>query len=391
MVTRAGRARGESRRAGPVQASARMARGLLCGAAEVRMELKDAIVGCLLGGAVGDAIGLPWEGLGRERIARAVGAGPLQHALIGGRGMCSDDTEHACMTAQALLVAPGDSRAFARSLAWRLRGWLLSLPASVGWGTLRALVKLWLGWPCERSGVASAGNGPAMRAAILGVCLGDDPVRLAAYVERSTRLTHTDPRAYAGALAIARAGAAIVREDGASRPAEVLARLAEEAADEELAAALRSAGEHLRRGEPASAFACSLGQVEGVSGYIHHTVPVALYCWARAPRDVGAAVEEAVRLGGDTDTVAAIVGGLAGAAGGPAAIPKAWLEGLRERPRSVAWMTELGERLARCFGRRPAFSEEGPLRLSWPALALRSAMFTAIVLGHGFARLLRLR
>ena len=99
----------------------------------------------------------------------------------------------------------------------------------------------------------------------------------------------------------------------------------------------------------------------------------------------------AVRLGGDTDTVAAIVGGLAGAAGGPATIPRAWLTGMQEAPRSVAWITALGERLARCFGQSPARSDEGPLALSWPRLVLRNLKFAAIVLTHGFARLVRFR
>jgi ADP-ribosylglycohydrolase len=355
------------------------------------MELRDAIVGCLLGGAVGDAIGLPWEGLSRGRIAAALGAAPLQHALIGARGMISDDTEHACMTGQALLAAPGDSRAFARSLAWRLRGWLLGAPVSVGWGTLRALVRLWLGWSPERSGVDSAGNGPAMRAAILGACVGADPVRLEAFVIRSTRMTHADPRALAGALAIARAAAAIVYRRGAADPPALLAELARSTEDAELAKALALAHAHLLRGDPAETFACALGQVQGVSGYVHHTVPVALYCWASAPRDVGAAVEQAVRLGGDTDTVAAIVGGLAGAAGGTSAIPPMWLSGMEEAPRSVAWITELGERLARCFGQSPARSDEGPLAISWPRLLLRNLKFAAIVLAHGLARVLRTR
>jgi hypothetical protein len=50
----------------------------------------------------------------------------------------------------------------------RLRGWLLSLPAGIGFATLRAILKLWLGFPLNRSGVYSAGNGPAMRVAVIG-------------------------------------------------------------------------------------------------------------------------------------------------------------------------------------------------------------------------------
>ena len=75
--------------------------------------------------------------------------------------MISDDTEHTLMVAQSLLKHPDDADAFARSLAWRLRWWVLGLPAGVGLATARACLKLWLGFSPERSGIWSAGNGPA--------------------------------------------------------------------------------------------------------------------------------------------------------------------------------------------------------------------------------------
>jgi ADP-ribosyl-[dinitrogen reductase] hydrolase len=352
------------------------------------LSFEHAITGCLLGGAVGDALGLPWEGLSRLTIAARLGPAPLTHALIGRRGMLSDDTEHACMTAQALLAAPTDPHEFARSLAWRLRLWLLGLPAAIGWGTLRALVRLWLGFNYDTSGVRSAGNGPAMRAAILGAALGRDDVRLKIFVARSTRLTHTDPRALAGALAIARAAAAIVHRRGADDPDAVLSRLIAGTDDRELASALELARDHLRRRDPPETFACSLGQESGVSGYIHHTVPVALYCWAFTPRDFTAAIDAAVRLGGDTDTVAAIVGGLAGAATGPAAIPPAWLAGVRDFPRSPTWIARLARRLADSHATSPPRPLR-PLPLLWPLLPLRNFVFAMIVLAHGFRRLAR--
>ena len=151
------------------------------------MDQLDRIAGTLLGAAVGDALGLPREGLSRRRAERLYGSGPVCHRFLFRRGMVSDDTEHACMTAQALLAAPENSESFARSLAWRLRGWILGVPAGIGWGTLRAILKLWIGFSPERSGVASAGNGPAMRSPILGVCLGNDPEKLETYVGASTR------------------------------------------------------------------------------------------------------------------------------------------------------------------------------------------------------------
>lgn len=68
-----------------------------------------ALIGCLLGTAIGDAIGLPFEGLSRGRVQRMV-TGPLFHRFLFGRGFCSDDTEHTCMVAQALLTTRAGSR-----------------------------------------------------------------------------------------------------------------------------------------------------------------------------------------------------------------------------------------------------------------------------------------
>ena len=78
----------------------------------------------------------------------------------------SDDTEHTLILVQSLLKHPSDASAFQRTLAWQLRWWLLSVPAGVGLATARACGKLCVGFPPTRSGVFSAGNGPAMRSAI---------------------------------------------------------------------------------------------------------------------------------------------------------------------------------------------------------------------------------
>ena len=129
------------------------------------LSLAERLNGVLLGTAVGDALGLPCEGLSKKRQARMYPDLSRYH-LLWGYGLCSDDTEHSCMVAQALIQAEGDPQRFARSLGWKLRFWLLALPAGIGMATLKAILKLWLGFSPERSGVVSAGNGPAMRSPI---------------------------------------------------------------------------------------------------------------------------------------------------------------------------------------------------------------------------------
>jgi len=335
----------------------------------------DRIRGLLVGTAVGDSLGLPREGLTRRRAGRLY-PGPLRQRLVLGRGMLSDDTEHACMTAQALLAAEGDARRFATSLAWRLRWWLLALPPAIGLGTLRALVRAWLGFSPQRSGVRSAGNGAVMRAPIIGAWFAD-PDRIAPFVAASTAITHRDPRAYAGALAIAIAAhhAVHVRE---LVPGGVLDDIRRRVTDRELLAAIDRVDDALARRRESAALADELGLARGVTGYVHHTVPMCLHAWLASPHNFRGALERIIGLGGDSDTTGAIVGALCGASAGEAAIPAEWLA-ITDFPRTLAWIRALSARVD---------VRTSPLRIWWPLVPLRNALFLVIVLATGFRRLL---
>lgn len=351
--------------------------------------LQSALAGCLLGTAVGDAIGLPMEGMSRRRGAR-VFPDPGRYHFIFGKGFCSDDTEHACMSAQALVSAlsrPPQERtaAFRSSLAWRMRFWLLGFPAGVGLATGRGIIKLWLGFPARNAGVYSAGNGPAMRAPVLGVACGEDENLLRELVRASTRLTHTDPKAEQAALAAALAArhAATRREiDPEAYLSNIDAALGHEGI--ELLGLLRAAQASAARGESTQQFAASIGCEKGVSGYAFHTLPVVIHAWFAHPRDFRQAVLAVVGCGGDTDTGAAILGGIVGAGVGEEGIPIPWREGLAEWPRSQSWIRRLAIRLASV----KSGAAGKPLWLNPLFLLLRNLVFLAVVLGHGFRRLL---
>jgi ADP-ribosylglycohydrolase len=302
--------------------------------------------------------------------------GELRQRLIAKRGMLSDDTEHACMTAQALLAESEDSSAFARALAWKLRWWLLAGPPGVGLGTLRSLIRLWLGFSPSRSGVRSAGNGAAMRAPIIGAWF-DDLDHVTSFVTASTAMTHRDPRAYSGALAIAIAAHHAVRDREVSADA-VLNDIRRRTDDLELHHALERVESALVKDVEPAELANDLGLARGVTGYVHHTVPICLHAWLRSPRAFRQAVGDVVMLGGDSDTTGAIVGALVGASAGESAIPPEWLA-IVDFPRSVRWIRSLGERLA---------TRSEPLRLWWPAVPVRNALFMTIVLATGLRRLL---
>lgn len=305
-----------------------------------------AIVGSLLGTAVGDALGLPYEGLSPRRGQRLYGPPGSYHLLLG-RGMISDDTEHACLVAQALIAAGNDVELFARQLARRLRAWFLMAPAGIGLATLRACLKLCVGVSPDRSGMFSAGNGSAMRAPLLGAAI-DDRDLLLKFVRASTRITHTDPKAEQGALAVALATRWSSRRqpfDAREFTAELRQCLQQASlgnpSGDELISLIERAAVSSTANEETPEFAASLGLVHGVTGYMFHTVPVALHAWMRHPQDLRSALLATIRCGGDTDTTAAIVGGIIGSSIGRSGIPSEWLSQMWEWPRTAAWMEHL--------------------------------------------------
>ncbi len=349
------------------------------------LSIYSRLSGVLLGTAVGDALGLPREGLSPRRAKRLF-PGPLRHRFLFGYGMLSDDTEHTFMVAQSLLDAPTGAEAFARRLAWRLRFWFLSLPAGVGMATARATLKLWLGFSPKRSGVFSAGNGPAMRSALFGAMIDDAEIRHE-FVNASTCMTHTDPKAFVGAKAVAETVAFITRRNRLEKPspddfAELLRNIAPE--DATWIGLVDSMMESWHADDFVLDFASKLGLRKGVSGYVYHTVPVAIYAWLRHYGDFRQTLETLLECGGDTDTVAAIGGALAGATVGESGIPPEWIAGIRDCPISVRSLKHVADRLTRLVetGVSP-----GSVRSCWPLSLPRNLFFLLIVLGHGLRRL----
>ena len=342
------------------------------------------VLGSILGTAIGDSIGLPYEGLSRRRAERLLGP-PDRHRFFFGRGMVSDDTEHTCMVAQSLIGSGEDPDTFARQLAWGFRLWVLALPAGIGFATLRSILKLWLGVSPQKSGVHSAGNGPAMRAAIIGATI-DDGAKLTRLVRSSTRITHTDPRAESGALAVALA-AQMASQSEVVPGAAFLDhyRAHSEGGDGEREGLIEAAVRAADEGRSTAEFAASLGLAKGVSGFVCHTVPVALHAWLANQRDFRSAVQAVIQCGGDADSTGAIVGGIVGASVGREGIPEEWLDRLIEWPRSTVWMERLAAQLDSTMQSGIATR---PIRLPVYGVIPRNLFFLVVVLLHGARRAL---
>jgi len=288
------------------------------------MELEEQFTGCLLGLAVGDALGAPAEFMTREAIQRTFGH--LRDMVGGGwlelkPGQATDDTQMMVCLAESLVA----KNAFdADDMAQRFASWYRRGPRDIGHTTKTALAKIASGVPWqEASQVAhrelkgrSASNGGLMRCAPLGLFHWREPDSILQDSATSCRITHWDPRAaYASsALNLIIAGCL----DGLSlRQAIEKAIVRIEPYQHEVARALDE---------------CLTGPYDKpeVSGLAVDTLHAACRCLYQSASFENA-LEEAVNLGGDTDTVGAVCGAMAGAYYGKGAIPARWLKVLESR------------------------------------------------------------
>lgn len=338
---------------------------------------EESLYGALIGCAIGDALGIAYENLSPRRALRLF-PDPTRYHLLPSVGLVSDDAEQAIMTLRALAHSGGEPARFQARLATELRVWLATLPAGIGLSTARAGVRLWLGMSPQRSGVRSAGNAPALRGAILGVALADDPQPRETLVRLATRITHTDPKAEAGALFCADLAALAAQSAGAPLPIDAIHQRVD-ACPTELREPLRDALTSVDAGQPTEAFALSQGWQRGVSGYIVHTTAAALHAWFRFPDDFVGAVGALIRCGGDTDSTAALLGIWMGAHLGRQVAPDALLARLKDplaRPDALHALATATARAVQSATPQPVRRPPYPLRLG------RNLLFLGLVIAH---------
>ncbi len=276
------------------------------------MVRADSVAGALLGGAIGDALGAPFEGR-RPDAARALPE----------RGRITDDTELTLATCEALVESGRlDLGAIAaRYVAWYEAGRLHGLGA----GTTKALRDLAGGAHWALAGVRgeyAAGAGAAMRVAPVAFLLDVECEGDRTTLRDFARMTHHHEEAYAGAVAVAAAVRGMLEP---KTPQEVLRQVVELTPDSVVRDRLAALSTR-----PAGHLADAL-DVTGTTGYVADVVPLALFGALRL-FDAGLArlLSDVVRLGGDTDTIGATLGTVVGARLGRGSLPDELLAGLIE-------------------------------------------------------------
>jgi ADP-ribosylglycohydrolase len=341
---------------------------------ETMTPREDRIAGVLLGTALGDALGLPMEGLGASAIAADFEAPVTRFHLLGRTGFVSDDTEQAVLTAEAVIAGRGDPDKIVRCFRRALRAWFLRLPFGIGFSTLRACLRLCVG--LANSGVRSAGNGAAMRAPIIGAAMADEPFARRYIARQLALITHTDQRAVEGAVFVAELAAECMQAEIEQDRIAMIARAAHVVSHPELRDAIVTACELATAEVPTADAVARLG----TSGYVVHTIGFVSYCFAITTGSPLASIQRAISGGGDTDTNAAIVGAWVGALHGASSLPPDLVNQIHDGPFGPTHLRRTATALA---GRGPA------PRWSCTGAMSRNLALYPVVLGHGLLRLAR--
>ncbi|MFD5799099.1 ADP-ribosylglycohydrolase family protein [Streptomyces diastatochromogenes] len=277
----------------------------------------ERAVGALLGSAVGDALGAPFE-FGPEGAFSARFPHPGHGGeMCGGGGWdpgeATDDTQMAVLTAESLLEREGLDLP---DVFRRFQRWAAADPKDIGLQTEAVLTG---GAPWDtaatlhfRTNQRAAGNGALMRAAPSALHFarhGRAATMDAA--RRLSALTHGDPAAWEGTAVLHELiRVALTGEDPLTAVPDALAALHPD--HRARYATVLSPGWHPDR---ATEF----------NGAVWPCLGSAV--WAlRTTTSYEEAVRTAIDLGGDTDTVAAVTGALAGAVYGIGTVPRRWTE-----------------------------------------------------------------
>jgi len=293
---------------------------------------KNKYIGCMLGSAIGDALGKQNEDVNREVILKRGYIKDYGRAPKGSpgealrEGQYTDDTEQMLVLAQSLIACNGfEINDFVNRIAkWGLdirndtaRSRLLGPSSS--W----AIEKLNSGISWKESGSDVPSCGSAMRVAPIGLFFNDiHEVEKKAVL--SSIPTHKSNSAIAGAVAVAVAIRCALL--GCDR-FEIIRRTCESASNHEIDIAQKIESSYELRNEVPDMVLPQLG----TSFYVYDTVPCAFYYFSRYFEEPQRALIEAVNAGGDADSIGCITGALCGAFYGIECFPKKWIDGLENK------------------------------------------------------------
>ncbi|MBS3123413.1 ADP-ribosylglycohydrolase family protein [Candidatus Woesearchaeota archaeon] len=304
--------------------------------------------GCLVGAAVGDALGMPAEYISKNELhlfyngkidsyQKANNNHPCAHLKP---GQYTDDTQQLILLAESLVV----NKSFnLLDFSQRIGQWAHDCQTIAGYdrfsgGTsMSAGLAIFNGSNPRKTGINRATCGSAMRAAPLGIFYYDNLQKLNFAAADSSLITHSHPAAIDSAIFLSKTIASLINcvnpEDSVQEAKSTLTS--------DLVQRLNYVFENKDK-EP-NLVAKEIGASEST----YETVPMALHCFLHSPSDFEQTVVNAANLvPGDTDSIACIAGALSGAYNGLSSIPDKFTVTLED----YLSLSELGEKLLHLGG-----------------------------------------
>ncbi len=291
--------------------------------------------GAMLGHAAGNALGVPTEFLGTPGAVAARFPGGVTDVLRQDRpeSPWDDDVAMAVIVAEELLAPEPDPRAMAR----RWVRWMERDGRGIGTWTRTALGHFTLHDAPIADARGNAGNGAVMRTLPVALRTFRHPRTLLNAACGIAALTHPDPRCVWSAAAVTVACAQLLQDRRDFLP-DVIEALRVNDAPAEVLEAVRRVPRERRE---------DLALTGSASGYTVLCMEVALWAAWHEP-SLESALLWLASAGGDSDTNAAVAGGLLGARDGEGAVPRRWVEAVAR----WEYLAELGERLVGAPGER---------------------------------------
>jgi ADP-ribosylglycohydrolase len=321
-----------------------------------QQDFRSRVRGCLVGGALGDALGAGIEFDSLEAIRAAHGEQGVTDLVpaFGRRGAVTDDTQMTMFTMEGLIRAhvrretgawhpPTDvHRAYLRwattqadwgpderdpHTGWLAREEWLYARRAPGRACLSGLGDDRMGTLAEPKNPESKGCGTVMRSAPFGLLVGWDPALVFQLAIECAAQTHGHPTGYLAAGAFAVVVHALAHAEALEAAVlRAIGLLAAHPGHEETTVALRRALGAVRQGPPTAERVAELG--EGWTA--EEALSIGVYC-ALVAEDVRHGLLLAVNHSGDSDSTGSVCGNLLGVQHGDTALPPGWVAELEGR------------------------------------------------------------
>lgn len=299
----------------------------------------------LLGGAIGDAMGMPTQTLTRDEISSHYGTitdfvapiegHPVSHGLVA--GSVTDDTEQTLLLARRIIESPDvfDEHGWAKDLLdWETSVKARNLHDLLGPSTKQALENLLSGMPPDKTGRNGTTNGASMRIAPVGIATPVEPLsQFLNQIETTCRVTHNTREAIAAAAAVAAIISAGVEGADFRDALPVAIRAATEAANKGASKGVDDIADRLKQVislTEGGVTATELASQVGTSVASHESVITAFGIVMLTESEPWQAALMSATIGDDTDTIGAIATSMAAACQGVNSLPSQAIRQVQE-------------------------------------------------------------